>query len=463
MRRPSRLGRILVVVSAALLALAGSTVVVRRAYRPFPGATHLSGLFAAAGEGLVPGSEVDYRGVRVGQVTAIQLHDRAALVAFEVERGLSVPSDAVATLRPKSLFGDEFVDLSFPDGSVAPFLISGERVGHTAVAPQLGDLIATSVPLLQDINPSELASIVSSLSQSVQGEGPAIAASLADGTRLSDVLASTIQDQLHALDALDHFQSAIADQGAALDAIAGNANTALPVINAAEESLQHLLDSLQPVANDLSQLLIDYRPSIDTLLRQGDDVTRVLLANQTNISSFIHGAYRYFFKVQGALGAGPLPDGSHFAYFKNFILFSQVNQLVCSLIAPAQAGLAFLKPLQQVVAAVGAPLDCSQYLAAFDAAEDQPAPPAAPPLSSVPATSSSGPAVTGRPGPSPAPAPPSPASGGAGSLSPVLPSASQILQGLAGRVFSGLGQPHAGSAGPGGGLSTILRNALGGQ
>lgn len=462
MRRPGRLGRIVVVLSAVLVAVAGSTVVVRRAYRPFPGATHLSGLFSAAGEGLTPGSEVDYLGVRVGQVTAIELHDRAALVRFDVERGLSVPSDAVATLRPRSLFGDELVDLSFPEGLVAPFLVSGERVGHTAVAPQLGSLIATSVPLLRDINPSELASIVSSLSESVQGEGPAISASLADGTRLSTLLASTISDQLHALDALDQFQAAIATQGGALDAIAANANVALPVVNAAEGPLQHLLASLRPVADDLSQLLIDYRPSINTLLTQGDDVTRVLLANQTNISTFIHGAYRYFFKVQGVLGAGPLPDGSHFAYFKNFLLFSQVNQLVCSLIAPVQAGLAFLEPLQQVVAAVGAPLDCSQYVAAFNAAQGRPGPATTAPPPPAPAPYPTL-AVPTSPGSEPAPAATSPVPG-AGGLPPVLPSASQILQGLAGRVFSGLGRAQPGSApSPGNGLSTMLHDVLGGR
>jgi hypothetical protein len=69
-----------------------------------------------------------------------------------------------------------------------------------------------------------------------------------------------------------------------------------------------------------------------------------------------------------------LPDGSQFGYFKTFILFSDLNQLVCNLLAPASPGLAFLQPLQQALTGAGTPFNCSSQLAAFNAAQAHAAP-----------------------------------------------------------------------------------------
>ena len=69
----------------------------------------------------------------------------------------------------------------------------------------------------------------------------------------------------------------------------------------------------------------------------------MLLAQQGTIGQVVNGAYHYFQKIaQGASGLNKLPDGSTYAYFNTFILFSDVNSLVCNLIAPPTGGMSFL-------------------------------------------------------------------------------------------------------------------------
>ena len=143
---------------------------------------------------------------------------------------------------------------------------------------------------------------------------------------------------------------------------------ALPSFNAEEADYENLLNTLIPFSNRLAALLSTYHPDIATILESGDNVSRVLLAQQASIGQVINGAYHYFQKIaQGASGLNKLPDGSTYAYFNTFILFSDVNSLVCNLIAPPTGGMSFLQPIQQALAGSGSAFNCSSELSTFNA------------------------------------------------------------------------------------------------
>ena len=108
-------------------------------------------------------------------------------------------------------------------------------------------------------------------------------------------------------------------------------------------------------------------------------MSRVLLAQQSTIGQVINGAYHYFQKIaEGASGLNKLPDGSTYAYFNTFILFSDVNSLVCNLIAPPTGGMSFLQPIQQALAGSGSAFNCSSELATFNALQASSTPTTAP-------------------------------------------------------------------------------------
>jgi hypothetical protein len=124
---------------------------------------------------------------------------------------------------------------------------------------------------------------------------------------------------------------------------------------------------LIPFSNQLASVLTTYHPDIATILESGDNVSRVLLAQQDEIGQVVNGAYHYFQKIaEGAASQEKLPDGSTYAYFNTFILFSDVNSLVCNLIAPSSGGLSFLAPIQQALAGAGTAFNCSTEMSNFD-------------------------------------------------------------------------------------------------
>jgi phospholipid/cholesterol/gamma-HCH transport system substrate-binding protein len=350
----------------------GTVTLIRTANGDFAGDYPLLGMFPKAGEGLQPGSEVVFRGVQVGRVSTIALKDNEAQIKVLIDPSFKVPKTATATIEPVNLFGAEQVSLSTPDGNsqAGPYLPRNGTFAHAATSDELGDLFAAAEPLLKQINARALSTVLGELGQASQGEGPNIAASISAGTQLAGLLNSTLNSQLNALDSFARFAQAVGPDAASLNNLNAEINAGLPTFNAEEANYEKLLNTLIPFANDLAGLLATYMPDIDTILTSGANVSRVLLAQQDNIGQVVQGAYHYFLKIaQGAKSLTTLPDGSTYVYFNTFVLFSDVNSLVCSLIAPDSAGWSFLEPLQQALSGAGTAFNCSSQLSQFKEAQ----------------------------------------------------------------------------------------------
>ena len=356
---------------AVLFALGfGTVTLVRLANGDFAGDYMVSGTFPRAGEGLNPGSAVVFRGVQVGRVSTISLDQNQARVSVLIEPSFRVPRTATATIEPVNLFGAEQVSISTPDhnAEAGPYLQPGSSFAHAASSDELGDLFAAATPLLSKIDTTNLSTVLSELAQASRGEGPKIAASISAGTQLAGLLDRTINEQIVALQSFAKFTQAVAPAAGDLNNLNAQINAALPSFNAEEADYENLLNTLIPFSNRLAALLSTYHPDIAMILASGDNVSRVLLAQQSSIGQVINGAYHYFQKIaQGASGLNKLPDGSTYAYFNTFILFSDVNSLVCNLIAPPTGGMSFLQPVQQALAGSGSAFNCSAELSTFDA------------------------------------------------------------------------------------------------
>jgi virulence factor Mce-like protein len=300
-------------------------------------------------------------------------------VSVLIQPTFRVPASATATIRPVNLFGAEEMSLTTPDGDAdnGPYLAPGSSFAHAYMSAEIGDLFDAATPLLNQVNTVNLSNVISELAEASNGEGPRIAASIQEGSKLARFLDSTLQAQLNALASFARFSAVLAPDASAINGISQQANIALPEFNRNVADYQRLLESLTPFANQLATILTDFHPDIATILASGDNVARVLTAQQANIGQVIQGAYLYADKLGHASSTDVLPDGSTFGYFNTFILFADVNQLVCSLIAPAGTGMSFLEPLQQALAGAGSAFNCSSQLASFNAAQAAPTAPAA--------------------------------------------------------------------------------------
>jgi phospholipid/cholesterol/gamma-HCH transport system substrate-binding protein len=94
--------------------------------------------------GLKIGSTVEVAGVEVGRVISIQLTtSNQARVKINVEAGLLVHDDAIASIRTKGIIGDKFVKLS--PGSSEKLIPPGGKIINTESAIDLEELLSSYI------------------------------------------------------------------------------------------------------------------------------------------------------------------------------------------------------------------------------------------------------------------------------------------------------------------------------
>lgn len=89
--------------------------------------------------GLMIGAPVEIAGVKVGEVSKIALDKTSALVTLEINRGVQIRDDDIASIRTKGIIGEKYIKV-VPGGSdeVVP---SGGRLSDTESAVDLEEII----------------------------------------------------------------------------------------------------------------------------------------------------------------------------------------------------------------------------------------------------------------------------------------------------------------------------------
>lgn len=347
-----------VVVSIVVLALVGvgATTAVRAAYGAFADDVTVQTRFARAGQGLRSGSDVKYRGVNVGKVRSVTLRDRQVNVALDLKRSARIPADTTATVRPKTLFGEKYVELAVrPKGG--PYLGDGDRVASGGTGLEVEGLIDTTDDLLRQVDADELATLMDQLVQASRGEGDRVAKLIDQSVEATGVIDDTLEAQLRAIDSFARFAREYRDVGPSINAINGNLNELLPTFNAAREDYERLLATIRPLADHLAEFIDVNEADIDALLADGDNIVRVLTARKANISETIRGLDIYTATLADAIAPGTLPDGSRYGNLKLFIDLSQIQDLLCMVLGPSSPG-ADLSAVREALAARVPELAC---------------------------------------------------------------------------------------------------------
>ena len=309
-----------IITGPIVITLAGLAMFlgVKWAYGGFGHYYTLSLDLPKASQLLSTGSDVRMRGVVVGKVQSIQLQQRTVHLTLQMEKQYRVPSSAAAYVDLKTLLGAKYVDLRF-DHYGPPFLTDGAHIQSTHVGPELEDVLADGVSVLDAIRPSDLATVVGTLAHASAGHGVDVARSLDVNARLSTVFAGTLDSQLRALHDFKVIFGALRNSGVDLNNLADAINQGVPVYASpqAQKDLDRALRALVPFSNNLADLFILNRADWDRLIDSGDKVLGAVAARPEGLRDLIVGLYHYVQK----LGGNPIQvgDGSGAAGFTDFI------------------------------------------------------------------------------------------------------------------------------------------------
>lgn len=202
-------------------------------------------------------SDVKVRGLIVGEVSDVTSSGDVATVAMQLDPEMVhlIPRNVSARLLPKTLFGEKYVSLVIPDNPAEESLSAGDVIpqDRSRTARELETALDGLLPLLQAVEPQDLASTLTAMSQALEGRGE----------QLGDTL--VLQQQ---------FLSEL--------------NTALPELQEDITRLADLTDTYSEAAPDLIDALEDLTTTSRTVVEQRQNLA-ILFGSVTRASTDLRG------------------------------------------------------------------------------------------------------------------------------------------------------------------------------
>jgi virulence factor Mce-like protein len=206
------------------------------------------------GNELLLDSDVKVRGIIVGSVKAMRANGQNAIVtlALAPDRVNEIPANVKAVILPKTLFGEQYVDLRFPahpEGHITAGAVIPEDRSKGALETET--VLGNMLPLLTAVQPAQLNDTLNALATALHGRGRELGQTLVHLDQYLRVLnpnTKQMVDDLHKLG-----QVALEYNGLAPDIFGA-------------------LKNLQVSANTL----IQRRVAFDSLLRTGANTADVL-------------------------------------------------------------------------------------------------------------------------------------------------------------------------------------------
>jgi phospholipid/cholesterol/gamma-HCH transport system substrate-binding protein len=308
--RRERLIRIASGLIAVVLASAAAVFGVRVATGALAPTYEVDAAFSSAGQGLLKGSDVKVHGVNVGNVKSVHLLDGKAFVRMDIDSGQKLPAASRAIIRPKTLFGEKFVDVDPGQGEVSgPFLHNHGRIVDTLGGFDLERVLSSAYPVLKAVKPEELTTVLDSLAQSAQGEAPAISRQIDNFLSLTNVQVAHDADTQRFLADFALLSEELDARSGAIVQAAQALNDTLPVVNSRSASLGSLLDQSARLSSDLADLFTANHSFFVKGITEGGQVVQTLYDRQREIVPLVIGIRQYL-EIQAEVVRIPAPDGT---------------------------------------------------------------------------------------------------------------------------------------------------------
>jgi phospholipid/cholesterol/gamma-HCH transport system substrate-binding protein len=220
-------------------------------------------------------ADVKVRGLIVGEVESIstEFASGAATVALQLDPAMvdQIPAGVSARVLPKTLFGESYVSLVFPDGvtpdSVAAPISAGDVIplDRSNTARQLQRALDGLLPLLKAVEPQDLATTLGAISQALEGRGEELGETLVALQELTSGLEPAIPDLQADITELADFAGNLSDAAPDLLAALEDLTVTSRTIVEQRENLRALLTGVTSASDDLRAFLAANRDNLIAL------------------------------------------------------------------------------------------------------------------------------------------------------------------------------------------------------
>jgi phospholipid/cholesterol/gamma-HCH transport system substrate-binding protein len=296
---------IALVVSAVLAALFYNKL-------PFMSAgNHYVAYFAEAG-GLNAGAAVQVCGLRVGQVSSVDLDGPRVLVKFDVDRDLRLGERTEAAIKTKTLLGAKILEVTPRGGGHLTGAIPLDRTTSPYQLPDaLGDLTTT----ISGLNTDQVSDSLKVLAQTLQDTPPELQAAVSGVARFSATLDARDMQLRNLLSNANKATTVLAQRSDQVVSLIGNTNALLAELRSQSDALDQIAGHISYLSRQLSGFVADntarLRPALDKL----NEVLTIVDNRKDRVQKSIKLLNEYAMSLGESVSSGPFFK----AYVSNLI------------------------------------------------------------------------------------------------------------------------------------------------
>ncbi len=259
--------------------------------------------FAEAG-GLKPGNEVRVAGVKVGEVTSIELEGATVNVNFRV-KDVELGDQTGAAVKVKTLLGQKFLSLD-PVGRKA--LDGPIPLARTTIPYDVNEAFSALSENIEEIDTDQLEEGIDSISAAFENT-PESVREVVDGlTSLSRTISSRDDELAGLLEASSDVTRTLADRNEEISGIINEGSSLLGELESRRDTVKALLQGTARLGTQLTGLVRDNEDILRPALAKLDEVSAILQRNQDNLDEALAKLGPYYRNISSALGNGRWVD-----------------------------------------------------------------------------------------------------------------------------------------------------------
>lgn len=266
--------------------------------------------------GLYKGSEVTYRGVRVGRVTDLKLTDHGVRAMVRLDSSAQIPTDARPKVRSLSPVGEQYIDFQ-PGTASGPFLTSGAVVRGTA--EDLPTALATTAinldKLIKQIDPATVRVVLTQTAEGLEGTEEDVQRMLDQGMELLDELNARWPTTERLINNGDELLRLGADLVPDFDDITDDAETFTTWLRKIDPVLVDLLEDAPGQIEELRRLVRDANDVMGSYLDPYITLADFMAAREPHLRALLTNYPRGFRALSSAIHGGAVHLDGFFEYF----------------------------------------------------------------------------------------------------------------------------------------------------
>lgn len=229
--------------------------------------------------GLFVGSEVTYRGVKVGQVSDMDVIPSGVRVSLSLEEGTKIPVDSPVYVHNLSAVGEQYLDFE-PEDSEGPYAEEGATFegGPESLPQATDDLLVKINGLVGSLDESDLATVTSELGTMFRDTADPLRRMVDAGTELVE---QAKQNEAETISLIESGQTVLATQQANAANVTSFANDLADLTGSlkdADKDLRTLLQGGAPAVRELNSLLRGLEPTLPVFMSNLVTVNQVATA-----------------------------------------------------------------------------------------------------------------------------------------------------------------------------------------